>query len=236
MRRTGRSDDRFTGLETALDYRFADSALLALALRHPSSTARKRSNQRLEFLGDRVLGLVIATMLYETFPDEEEGALAYRHSALVRQETLEAVARELSLGAYLERGPNETGIGNRPAVLADACEAVIGALYLDGGLEAAGRVVRRRWTEAMKSHRVPPRDAKTRLQEWTQSRALGLPAYRVVRAAGPDHAPLFEVAAMVSEIGTATGTGPTKRAAEQSAAGKLLERIEGARESEGAAS
>ncbi|MCY4481112.1 MAG: ribonuclease III [Rhodospirillales bacterium] len=214
-------------LEEALGYRFASTALLALALRHPSAGAKAGSNQRLEFLGDRVLGMVVAAMLYEAFPREAEGALSQRYSSLVRRETLAGVARSLALGDRLTLGRSEGAAGGRdnPANLADACEAVIGALYIDGGLEAAERFIRRHWTPAMNADPEPPRDPKTRLQEWTQSRALGLPVYRTLSSSGPAHSPLFEVEAEVTGLGKAVATGATKRAAEQGAAGALLARI-----------
>ena len=214
-------------LEGALGHRFERPALLALALSHPSAGTQAGSNQRLEFLGDRVLGMVVAAMLYEAFPREAEGALSQRHSALVRREALEGVARSLELGDRLTLSRSEDGAGGRdnPANLADACEAVIGALYIDGGLDAAERFIRRYWARAMNADPEPPRDAKTRLQEWTQSRGLGLPAYRTLSSTGPAHSPLFEVEAEVAGLGKAVATGTTKRAAEQGAAGALLARI-----------
>ena len=216
-------------LEDALGHRFAHPALLAQALRHPSSTGRAANNQRLEFLGDRVLNMASAAMLYEAFPREPEGALSQRFSALVRRETLAQVARRLDLGRRLALGPGEAATGGRdnPANLADACEAVIGALYLDGGLPAAERFVRRYWTEAMHAHRAPPRDSKTLLQEWAQAQARGLPLYRTLHESGPAHAPVFEVEAEVEGVGKAVATGATKRAAEQGAARMLLERTGG---------
>ena len=173
--------------------------------------------------------MVVATMLYEAYPHEAEGALSHRFSALVRREALEGVARRLALGQHLALGRGEGAAGGRdnPANLADACEAVIGALYIDGGLPAVERFVRRHWEPAMSADAAPPRDAKTRLQEWAQSRALGLPAYRTLASSGPAHAPLFEVEAAVAGLGTAVASGATKRAAEQGAAGALLARVGG---------
>ena len=168
-------------------------------------------------------------MLYERFPDEAEGALSQRFSALVRREALEGVARRLGLGRHLTLSRSESAAGGRDnaANLADACEAVIGALYIDGGLAAAEDFVRRHWEAAMSADPEPPRDAKTRLQEWSQSRALGLPVYRTLAASGPAHAPLFEVEATVAGLGRAVATGATKRAAEQGAAAILLARTGG---------
>ena len=212
-----------------LEHRFARPALLALALRHPSAGSKGSSNQRLEFLGDRVLGMVVAAMLYETFPHEAEGALSQRFSALVRREALEGVARSLALGERLTMGRSEGAAGGRdnPANLADACEAVIGALFMDGGLDAAERFILRHWEPAMNADSEPPRDPKTRLQEWAQSGGLGLPVYRTLSSSGPAHAPLFEVEAELARLGKATATGATKRAAEQGAAATLLARIGG---------
>jgi ribonuclease-3 len=223
------SPAHLAALEGALGHRFDDPSLLAHALRHPSGTQQAvDSNQRLEFLGDRVLGVVVATMLYENFPAEEEGSLAQRFSALVRREALEQVARDLSLGDHLALGRGEGAGGGRdnPANLADACEAVIGALYLDGGLAAAERFVRRRWTPSMSAHEEPPRDSKTLLQEWAQARGAHLPVYRLLSTDGPPHAPVFEVEAEVACLGKASATGGTKRAAEQAAARLLIERAE----------
>ncbi len=170
--------------------------------------------------------MVVAAMLYEAFPDEAEGALSQRFSALVRRDALEGVARRLALGQRLTLGRGEGAAGGRenPANLADACEAVIGALCIDGGIAAAERFIRRYWGPAMSAAPEPPRDHKTRLQEWTQSRALGLPLYRTLATGGPDHAPVFEVEARVKGLGKALASGATKRAAEQGAAGMLLAR------------
>ena len=174
--------------------------------------------------------MVVAAMLYEAFPHEAEGALSQRYSALVRREALASVARSLDLGTRITLGRSEGATGGRdnPANLADACEAVIGALYRDGGLEVAERFIRRHWAPAMVADLEPPRDAKTRLQEWTQSRALGLPVYRTLSASGPAHNPLFEVEAEVPGLGKTVATGATKRTAEQCAARSLLVRITGA--------
>ena len=171
--------------------------------------------------------MVVAAMLYEAFPHETEGALSQRYSALVRRETLADVARSLSLGPRLALGRGEGAAGGRdnPANIADACEAVIGALYIDGGLEAAERFIRRYWKPAMAADPEPPRDPKTRLQEWTQSKGLGLPVYRMLSSRGPAHAPVFEVEAEVAGLGGAVASGATKRAAEQGAANALLSRI-----------
>lgn len=220
-------------LEETLGHRFGRPELLALALRH-SSTARNRdrrvdTNERLEFLGDRVLGLVVATMLYETFPDEEEGALARRHAALVRREALVRVAETIGLAEHLALAPGEADAGGRdkPTILADACEAVIAALYLDGGLAPAEAFLRRLWAPLLSEDPRPPKDAKTALQEWAQGRGLPLPHYREMERTGPHHAPVFTVEAEVRGEAPAGGSGTSKRAAEQAAAEALLHRLTG---------
>jgi ribonuclease-3 len=230
------------GLMAALDYSFKDPELLRVALMHPSavSTGRGRrsrksaetvgrgaDNQRLEFLGDRVLGIVVAEMLFRAFPDEDEGALARRLAALVRQDSLDAVAREIALGRYLtiSRGEEEGGGRDNPAILADACEALMGAIYLDGGLEAARTFVERHWRPKMDAEAKPPQDAKTALQEWAQAAGLALPLYTVVKSEGPPHDPVFEVEVTVSGQQPASARGRSKRAAEQAAARRLLDRV-----------
>jgi ribonuclease-3 len=218
-----------TALERRIGHRFAAPALLGEALTHSSAvgTARRarRSNERLEFLGDRVLNLVIADLLMARFPRESEGALSKRHAGLVRRETLAEIGRELELGQWLELGRSEIDGGN-PAILADALEALIGALYRDAGLAAAEAFIRRHWRSRLHEMRTPPRDAKTTLQEWAQARGLGLPTYSVVDAAGPPHAPHFEVMVALAGLPPARAGAGSKRAAEQAAAEQLLSSVE----------
>ena len=215
--------------EQTLGHRFARPGLLGLALTHSSAPSNGRSNQRLEFLGDRVLGLVVAQALYERFPDEEEGALAPRLAALVRRDTLARVARDIGLGGHvvMSQGEEESGGRDNPSILADACEAVIAALYLDGGMESAQQFIRRHWLPLMEEDQSPPKDAKTKLQEWAQGRGLALPKYTETGRQGPAHAPVFSVQVSVEGADPAAATGPSKRAAEQAAASALLERIKG---------
>ena len=218
-------------LERRLGYRFANPGLLREALTHGSATRSgrrvRRSNERLEFLGDRVLDLVIAALLFVRFPDESEGTLSQRQAGLVRRETLGEIAAALGIGDWLvlSRSEEEGGGRSNPAILADALEAVIGALFLDGGLPVAEAFIHRHFEQRLSDMGGPPRDAKTALQEWTQSRGLGLPEYRVIRTCGPAHAPTFEVAASLGELASATATGASKRAAEQAAAERLLARL-----------
>lgn len=216
-------------LTDIIGYRFSDPDLARDALVHRSAAARGRQTyERLEFLGDRVLALVIADMLYERYPLEDEGALAKRLVALVRRETLAEVAAVLGLGPLirLSRGEEDAGGRENPAILADVCESVIGAIYRDGGLAPARDFIERHWSALMESTAEPPKDAKTTLQEWAQGRGLALPAYRQITRSGPDHAPLFTIKVTVGDFAPECGEGPTKRIAEQTAAEKLLGRLE----------
>lgn len=222
-------------LAAALGHRFQRPELLTEALTHASAATRPArggefSNERLEFLGDRVLALVIAEMLFEIFGRETEGALARRLAALTRKEALAQVGIALELGRHLQmsRSEAETGGRDHPGMLADACEAVIGALYLDGGLEAASRLIRRCWAPLIGADSHPPQDAKTALQEWAQARGLPLPAYRVLETQGPAHNPLFNVEVRVEGYVPGTGSGRSKRAAEQEAAAALLAAVRSA--------
>jgi ribonuclease III len=217
-------------LARILGHEFADPALLDQALIHPSATrlegGRRINYERLEFLGDRVLGLAIAGMLLKKFPDEPEGKLALRLSALVRQETLVTVASEIGLGGHIRgaKGDGQEAARAQAAALADCCEAIIGALFLDGGWPVAARFVEARWAPLMAAELQPPKDAKTALQEWAQGRGLSLPRYEVVASEGPDHSPSFSVRVQLEGAAdaTATATAGSKRAAEQAAAETLL--------------
>lgn len=213
-------------------YAFRDRTLARLALTHRSAggRGRDRTYERLEFLGDRVLALVVADLLYDNYPDEDEGSLAKRLVALVRREALAEVAAGLGVAPLIamSRGEEDAGGRENPAILADVCEALIGAIYRDGGLEAARDFIRRHWLDRMASTEKPPKDAKTELQEWAQGRGLDLPDYREVERSGPDHAPVFTIEVVVGDYPPERGQGPTKRAAEQIAAERLLERLESA--------
>lgn len=220
MRRTDRA-----ALARLLGHEFRDPSLLEQALTHPSaSTAARPDNQRLEFLGDRVLGLCIAGALLEAFPDAAEGELAPRFNALVRREMLAEIAAEIGLGMHIRLGRSEATSGGRrkAAILADATEAVIAALYLDGGLEAARGFIAAHWRARLRDLRQAPTDAKTKVQEWAQARGMAPPCYRLVEQAGPDHAPVFTVEATLETGETATGQAGSKKQAEQVAAAELL--------------
>ena len=214
---------------TILGYEFADPALLRRALLHRSAAPKgDRGYERLEFLGDRVLALVVTDMLMAAFPSENEGALARRLAGLVRRETLADAARGLGLGAFirLSRSEDDSGGRDNEMILADVCEAVIGALYQDGGLDAARSFVQRHWAGRLAAAIKPPKDAKTALQEWAQGRGLPLPGYRIVSRSGPDHAPEFVVAVEVEGHAPERGAGPSRRLAEQAAATSLYQRID----------
>jgi ribonuclease-3 len=218
------------GLVDLLGYHFNEPNLLEQALTHPSlqpGSAGRGPYERLEFLGDRVLGLVVAEMLYHRFPGENEGALARRHAALVRRESLSRIALQINLGPALSlsRSEEETGGRNNMGTLADACEAVLGAMYADGGLAPVAGLINRLWTPLMDEMAAPPKDAKTALQEWAQARALGLPIYSTLAVEGPPHNPDFLIGVEIESTAKASGRGPSKRAAEQVAATNLLEQL-----------
>ena len=211
-----------------LGHAFADPSLLMQALTHSSvATPGRSDNQRLEFLGDRVLGLIMAETLLQADPDAPEGQLAPRFNQLVRKETCADVARALDLGAVLRLGRSEQKSGGRrkDALLGDGMEAVIAAVYLDGGLEAARRVVLAAWGDRIRSVAEDARDAKTALQEWAQARGLEPPRYVETGREGPDHQPLFTIEARLSTGEAATARGTSKRQAEQAAARALLDRL-----------
>jgi ribonuclease III len=217
-------------LEQRIGYHFTDPSQLEIALTHISALrgARNRagSYQRLEFLGDHVLGLVISDMLYRAFPKADEGELSRRLADLVRKETCTDIALSIDLGAAIRVGSSEANAGarTRPAILADVCEAVVGAVYLDGGYKAAEQLVERLWEVRLRATAQPLRDPKTVLQEWAQARGLPTPAYREVARSGPDHDPEFRVAVQLPAFAPAEGLGRSKRAAEQAAAAAMLAR------------
>lgn len=224
----GRSLD---GFGERLGYRFRNRRLLAVALTHASladALSHGETNERLEFLGDRVLGLIVAELLLESYPEEQEGDIARRYAHLVRRETLARVAGGVGLGEELNLSSGEAATGGRdnPGVLADACEAVIGAMFLDGGLDAVRGFVRRHWTPLMRESAEPPMDPKTKLQQWAQGRGLSLPSYRTVASEGPSHKPVFRVEVAVAGHPLASGEGPSKREAERSAARALLKAVD----------
>jgi ribonuclease-3 len=208
-------------LQFSLDYTFQDLELLERALTH-SSAGVDVNYERLEFLGDRVLGLVVAEMLLNSFPAEDEGDIGRRFAELVRAETLTQIGRGTGVAAALTHAGGDAN----DSIVADATEAVIAALYLDGGLPAAARFIERHWSPLIKVSEAPPRDAKTALQEWSQARGLGLPNYRDIAREGPDHEPLFTVEVMVAGSQSVRAQGGSKRVAEQEAAALLFAELE----------
>ena len=213
-------------LEAVLGHVFLNRDLLVTALTHPS--LEEASNyQRLEFFGDRVLGLVIAEALYEVFPAAGEGELSQRLHGHVCKEALAEVALEIGLGPFirLAGAAAETGGRENPAILADVMEAIIGALFLDDGLEAARRAIRSLWAGRLQEKGLG-KDAKTRLQEWLQGRGEAAPKYTIVGRQGPDHAPEFTVRAEAYRLGSAEGRGASRQAAEFAAAAALLKSLQ----------
>jgi ribonuclease-3 len=220
---------KFKDLEKALGHRFKNQALLEMALTHASMRGGVKpcsDNERLEFIGDRVLGLAIAEVLIERYPKASEGELARRYNRLVRGESCAHVARTLGIGTYLILSESEAGSGGRAkgTILADAMEALLGAIFLDSGFDAARGAVGRLWdAQAQDQPTAAGPDAKSALQEWAQGRGLSLPQYVEVGRKGPDHAPRFTSEVRIEGHPPARGEGASKRAAEQAAARALLE-------------
>ncbi|HRI77644.1 MAG TPA: ribonuclease III [Alphaproteobacteria bacterium] len=214
-------------LKTRLGHVFANPALLDMALTHASLRSAARNNERLEFLGDRVLGLAVAAMLYDKFPDESEGALAKRHTGLVQQAALAVIARDIGLpdAIHLSDAERAAGGAEKDAILADALEAVLAAVFLDAGFAAAQGVAAALFTPHLESFSAPPEDPKSSLQEWAQSRGLALPMYEIAGQSGPDHAPLFRVSVRIDGFEAEEAEATSKRAAEKAAAVKLLAKI-----------
>lgn len=220
---------KYKVLEKRLGYRFKDEALVARALTHASLRGSKKvreDNERLEFVGDRVLGLAIVELLEETYPTATEGELARHLNRLVRGETCAAVGRNLGLGDFLMLSESEAGSGGRlkATILADAVEAVLGAIFLEAGYNKARDVVRRLWENEEVSFGQAAADPKSALQEWAQGQGLALPSYIEVERTGPDHAPSFTSEVRIKGKAPARGQGASKRAAEQAAASAMLER------------
>jgi ribonuclease III len=222
-----RGSKRFGSLETRLDYEFSEYENLERALTHAS--VRKKSDnsfhyQRLEFLGDRVLGLAVAELLFEKYPDANEGELSLRLNALVKGKTLAAISDELELHEFIRTGGDLKELtGKRmQSVRADVLEALIASIYLDGGLKAAEDFIKRFWKERIHIVEETKRDSKTALQEWAHSNRLGTPRYKEQKRTGPDHDPVFVVVVQVTGKEDETGSGRSKRAAEQKAALAML--------------
>jgi ribonuclease-3 len=224
---SGRKLPELARLEDRLGHRFRDRALLETALTHMSADPRRlASYQRLEFLGDRVLGLAIADMLFTTYAQAEEGDMSRRLADLVRKETCAAVAVAWDAGSHLRLGDGEilSGARKNKAILADACEAIIGAVFIDGGYAAARKLVEAGFGERLLKPVTPLRDAKTALQEWAQGQGHPTPTYAERGRSGPDHAPIFRIAVLIGTLAEAEAEGRSKRLAEQAAAEAFLRR------------
>ncbi|MBV8448915.1 MAG: ribonuclease III [Hyphomicrobiales bacterium] len=228
MKRGGATPE---ALEALIGYHFHDKQLLDLALTHVSAVAgarsRAKSYQRLEFLGDRVLGLAIASLLYREFPTADEGDLSKRLAELVRRESCAVIAESWRLGDHIRLGPGETQSGGRHnrAILGDVAEALIGAVFLDGGYEAANALVVGAVKERLRASGRPRIDPKTALQEWAQARGLATPSYAILSREGPDHSPLFRISVSVEGHELKEAVGPSKRMAEQAAAEAMLREL-----------
>lgn len=222
-------DTALKDLCARLGHEFSDPALLKVALTHASARAGAcphEDNERLEFLGDRVLGLAIAELLADSFPKAREGELARWFNHLVRAETCAEIAQEWELGTFILMSGGEAGSGGRSkkTILANACEAVLGAIFADGGYDSARAVVHRFWQPQLDMLELAAPDAKSLLQEWAQGRRLPLPRYLEVAREGPDHAPRFTAEVQIDGVAPERGTGANKRAAEQAAALAMLVR------------
>lgn len=202
---------------------FKDKTCLttALTLSHHGKSA---PYERLEFLGDRVLGLVIAEYLYRKFPKEKEGELARRHTALVREETLAEIAIDMGIPSLIKTKEDE--LRSNPSILSDVCEAVLGALYLDQGIQKVKEFMLPFWMPYVEANKEAPKDAKSALQEWAQKHAFDLPVYSVLKRAGTDHEPYFFMQVEIMGAGLAHGEGKSKKIAEQNAADNLLKQLE----------
>lgn len=221
------TENKLSQFQDKIAYRFTRPSLLEAAMTH-ASTGAEQNYERLEFLGDRVLGLVMAEILFQFFPQEAEGDLAKRHAALVQGKLLAEVARTLDLGTYmlLSDAERSAGGGDNDNMLADGLEALIGALYLDGGLALCQKLIALWWGERVQIMSDPPQDPKTALQEWAQGRGLPLPLYELVGRTGPDHAPAFTIQVTVQGYEAGQAIGSSRRTAEKEAARILLERLE----------
>lgn len=231
----------FKALETKINYQFKEKSLLSSALTHASSISQTKKskktdqstkekqdedNERLEFLGDRVLGLSISAVLIKLYPESPEGDLARRYNNLVRRQTCTEVAKDLDLGKYLilSAGEERSGGRTKSTILANAMEALLGAIFLDGGYAAADEMIKTFWQDKITEGEQIELDAKTALQEWAQGQGFDLPIYTNLNRSGPDHSPVFETKVTVEGLGEGVGKGPSKRIAEQMAAKNLLEK------------
>lgn len=216
-------------LQQTIGYRFKEISLLREALTHASFVGKKHNNERLEFLGDRVLGLVMAKALFTRFPKSSEGTLAARFSYLVSREVLAQVAENIKIPLILNRSRNDRTLSalKKKSAIADACEALIAALFLDGGLEIAEAFILKQWSDLLEVSESLERDAKSLLQEWAQGLGKLAPAYVTLEQTGPHHDPLFKIGVQIEGLDMLVGEGSSKREAEQKAAKKMLDYVRG---------
>lgn len=221
-------DTLLASVEEKLGYSFQNREWLQRALTH-SSSMDDTNYERLEFLGDRVLGLVMAHALFEQFPNENEGGMARRHSALVQGRTIALIGQQNGIGEFIIMSVAEraSGGGSKENIVADVMEALFGAIYLDGGLDAARAVILRLWGDNIETLTDAPMDPKTELQEWVQARGWPLPSYDIVDKTGPDHAPEFVIEVRVEGQAPVTASGPSRRQAEKTAARTMLRHLKG---------
>jgi len=212
-------------LEEQIGHTFKNPQLLATALTH-SSTGAKHNYERLEFLGDRVLGLSVAEILYKKFPNEPEGHLAKRLSALVQGTFLAQISREMNLGQHIIFSDAESASGGaeNDNILADVFESMIGALYLDTDYETCNALIKKLWADRFDTMKKPPQHPKTQLQEWAQSQNLSLPRYEIAAQSGPDHAPIFDICLTIEGFDAVTVQGPSRQEAEKRAAKTFIEK------------
>lgn len=220
-------------IETILGYKFSNRKLLDEALTHPSISLQRGEKdhifnyERLEFLGDAVLALIVAELLINKYPDEREGALAKRHSGLVHGEALAAIAEQIGISQFIVMTSGEDSSGGRQnrSNMENTLEAIIGAIYMDGGLEPAKSFINTHWQKSITEMLEPPKDAKTALQEWAQGRGLPIPVYEVAKTSGPAHEPHFTIRVVVQGIEPIQAEGASKKKAEKAAAELLLAKI-----------
>jgi ribonuclease-3 len=220
------SEAQFQKLEEIIDYNFKDSHFLERALTH-SSTNDDYNYQRLEFLGDRVLGLVMAHALFEEFRGENEGGLAKRHTALVQGTTCSFIGQKYNIAEFiiLSDSEKEAGVHLNESIIADVVESMIGAIYIDGGYEEAQRVLLHLWGDMVQTLKDVPQDPKTELQEWVQARGLELPQYKIIDKSGPDHAPLFSIQLKIEGFDPVVSKGTSRRQTEKLAAKEMLKKL-----------
>ena len=213
----------FKKLQDVIGYQFKDPHYLERALTH-SSTNDDYNYQRLEFLGDRVLGLVMAEALFKEFRQENEGGLAKRHTALVKGSTCALMGQKISLADYiiLSSSEREAGVHLNDNIISDVVEALIGAIHIDGGYEPAKKFTLELWGDAIKTLDTAPQDPKTELQEWVQARNLPLPEYTIIDKSGPDHSPVFNIELKIEGFDPVVSKGSARRPTEKLAAQKML--------------